>query len=257
VDINISPLIFRIFSLILGLCLGSFYNVCIHRYLWGESIVSPPSHCPKCGHRLSWWENIPVVSFIILRGKCHACGEDISPLYPIVEIISGIWSLSIAWKFGLSVPYLIYLIFGGLFIIMSFIDFISYILPDIITIPGAILAFAVSHFLDISFIESALGAIMGAGIFFIIQKLYKGLRGIEGMGGGDIKLMILIGALLGVYAIPFVVFFGALTGLLASIIYLIKDSSEGMSTKIPFGPFLCMGAMTFILFKDAILKLYT
>ncbi len=248
--------LFQTLSFVIGACLGSFYNVCIQRYLSGESIIYPPSHCPRCGHKLSWKENIPIASFFLLKGKCAHCKEKISLLYPIVEIISALWAWSLAYRFGPSLQFLIYLLFGGLFIVMSFIDLQSYILPDIMTLPGAAMALISSHFLGLSLQESLGGALVGAGIFLVIQKLYKKTRGIEGMGGGDIKLMLLIGALLGIYSIPFVVFFGALTGLLASLIYLKKDSSQGMTTQIPFGPFLCLGAMTFILFKDIILKFY-
>jgi len=249
--------LFLLLSFILGLILGSFYNVCIHRYLHGQSILYPPSHCPKCKHCLSWWENIPLLSYTILRGRCRECKEAISSRYPMVEALSGIWALLLAIKFGPGIPWLVYLAFGGILIVMSFIDFESYILPDSLTLPGGAAAFLAATFLlGMHWQTSLIGGIGGAGIFLLLQQGYKSLKGIHGLGTGDIKLMFLLGALLGWPALPLTIFLGAICGLLASLFYLAKNARLGMQTAIPFGPFLNLGGMLYILFGPQIWHWY-
>jgi len=246
--------IFKILALILGLILGSFYNVCIYRYLTGKSIILPASHCPLCKHKLSWWENVPLVSFMILRGKCRSCGQKISLRYPVVELISALSALGLAFKFGPGLIFFVYLFFFGLLIVASFIDLDSFVLPDIITLPGGVLAFAASFILPISWQDSLSGAILGSGSFWMLQKGYKLLKGIDGLGTGDVKLMFMLGALLGWQGLPLMVFIAALTGLMASLYYLKKDKTRGIQTKIPFGPFLSLGTVICILAGDVIFE---
>jgi leader peptidase (prepilin peptidase)/N-methyltransferase len=249
--------LFALASLILGLVLGSFYNVCIHRYLEDESIVSPGSRCPGCGHPLAWWENIPLISFVILGGRCRECKEGINWRYPVVEGISGLWALLLALKFGPGWAWLVYLLFGGLLIVMSFIDLESFILPDAMTLPGGVAALLCAAFLlDTGWSSAVLGAVIGAGAFFLLQKGYKLLRGVEGLGSGDVKLMFLLGGLLGWQSLVLVVFFGAISGLLVSLVYLLREGGEGMMTAIPFGPFLSLGGMLYILCGPEIWRWY-
>jgi leader peptidase (prepilin peptidase) / N-methyltransferase len=253
-----TPLIsfFPLIALALGLVLGSFYNVCIHRYLTGESIVLPASHCPRCRNALSWWENIPLVSFILLHGRCRACKQPISWRYPIVEAVSGIWALLLAVQFGLGWEWLLYMVVGGLLIIMSFIDFQEFILPDVFTFPGAILAFAGTALMtDMTWGDSLLGAVVGAGAFLVLQKGYYLLRGVEGLGTGDIKLMLMLGALVGWQGLPMMIFLAAFTALAASLGYMAKNAHQGMQTRIPFGPFLSLGAMLQILYGPVLMQL--
>lgn len=256
------PAIARVFpyaAAVIGLCLGSFYNVCIHRYLTGESIVLPASHCPKCGRRLSWWENLPLVSYLALKGRCRGCGEAISPRYPLVEGLSGVWAVLLALEYGPSAAWLVYMFFGGLFIVMSFIDLEIFILPDVMTLPGAGLAFLSAVFiLDVPVLESVIGALAGAGIFLFIQVVFRVLRGIEGLGTGDIKLMLLIGALLGWKSLPLVVLIGSSLGLVGSVVLMKRANvdARGMQTAIPFGPFLCLGGMVYILYGPSIWTWY-
>ncbi len=244
-----------IISFIVGICLGSFYNVCIFRYIKGESIVSPSSHCPKCGHVLSWWENIPLISYILLKGHCRKCKEKISLKYFVVELISGIWSLLLMIKYGLSIPYFIYLGFGGIFIILSFIDLDIYILPDELTLTGSIVALMAAPLIGVDFLYSISGAIFGAGMFFLIQKTYKILKNKEGLGTGDIKLMFLLGALLGIEAMPFIIFVGSVVGLIGGILFL-KIKGQDTQNPIPFGPFLCFSTMLYILIGKEVMSLY-
>lgn len=246
---------FAFISFILGACLGSFYNVCIYRYIAGESIVTPRSHCPKCSHVLSWWENIPIISYLILRGRCLKCGEKISIKYLVVELIAAIWALGIYLKFGFSIQFFIFLLFGGIFIILSFIDLEIFILPDELTLPGSILAFLSAPLIGVSFKLSFWGAVVGGGFFLLIQQGYKLIKGREGLGTGDIKLMFMIGALLGVSAIPFVVFVGSIMGLLGGLYYL-KKQNQTTQNPIPFGPFLCLAACLYMLIGKEVILWY-
>lgn len=247
---------FPLIALILGLMLGSFYNVCIHRYLTGQSVVLPASHCPQCGNTLSWWENIPLLSFILLRGRCRACGKPISWRYPIVEAVSGVWSLLLALQFGPSGAWVAYMATGGLLIIMSFIDFQEFILPDVFTLPGAVLAFAGTTLLvGMPWQDALLGGVIGAGAFWVLQKGYYLLRGVEGLGTGDIKLMLMLGILVGWQGLPMMIFLAALTALAASLGYMAKTAHQGMRTRIPFGPFLSLGAMLQILYGPVLGRL--
>ena len=245
----LAPHVFPYLATVVGLVLGSFYNVCVHRYLTGESIVFPGSKCPKCGHPLSWWENIPLLSYMMLRGKCRSCKAPISLRYPLVELVSGLWALGLALKFGASAAWCVYMVLGAIFIIASFIDFASYLLPDILTLPGAVLALAGAYFfLHIPLKDSLIGAAVGAGVFWLLQWGFKLLKGYDGLGTGDIKLMLLIGALLGWKGLPVAILAGALCALLASTYYAMKPKKEGERTMVPFGPFLSLGAMLYILF---------
>jgi len=252
-----STLAMAVLIFLLGLVLGSFYNVCIHRYLSGESIVSPSSHCPNCLTRLRWWENLPLLSYMILRGRCSSCGEGISARYPAVELISGLWLLALYLEFGLGGAWAVHLLFGGLLIVLSFIDLESFVLPDIMVLPGAAVAFVCTGLvLHLGWLESLLGAVAGAGAFFLLQKGYKFLKGVEGLGSGDIKLMLLLGALVGWRLLPLMVFLSALCGLAVSLIYIYSPRGRGMQTAIPFGPFLSLGAMLTILWGPEIWQWY-
>jgi leader peptidase (prepilin peptidase)/N-methyltransferase len=245
---------FPLAALLLGLVLGSFYNVCIHRYLTGQSVVLPASHCPRCGHGLVWWENMPLISYVLLAGRCRACKQPISLRYPLVEAISGLWAMLLAVQFGLGWAWLVYMIAGGLLIIMSFIDFAEFILPDVFTLSGAAVAFVgMTLLVGMPWQDSLLGAVIGAGSFLFLQQGYYLIRRVEGLGSGDIKLMLMLGALVGWQGLPILIFLAALTALAASLGYMAKNAHQGlpyqgMHTRIPFGPFLSLGAMLQILY---------
>lgn len=233
-------------ALILGLVLGSFYTACIHRYLAGQTVLDPPrSYCPECGKQLAWWENIPLLSYLLLRGRCScAKRRPISARYPAVEALSGALAMAFAVKCGPTPAFLVYLAFSGGLLVASFIDFAEYILPDEITLPGTGLALACAPlFLDVPLFDAALGAILGAGLFWSLQVGYRLLRKEEGMGTGDIKLMALLGALNGWQALPFIVLAGALSALAASLYYLRHTDAQGMKTAVPFGPFLSLAGL--------------
>jgi leader peptidase (prepilin peptidase) / N-methyltransferase len=249
------PALFHTVALILGLCLGSFYNVCVHRYLVGQSVVRPGSHCPACGHVLSWWENIPVLSYLLLGARCHACKGKIHWRYPAVELLSGILALLLAIRFGPSAQWLTYMVFLGIFLVASFIDLDSFILPDILTYPAAALALSTPLFLPVDWLETALGGICGAGIFLLLQQFYLRLRRIDALGTGDIKLMLSLGALVGLSLLPLMILLSALCALVVAVVYLRRPEGQGLRTAIPFGPFLCLGAVLTLLWGEDLLLL--
>jgi leader peptidase (prepilin peptidase)/N-methyltransferase len=243
----------------LGLVLGSFYNVCIHRYLSGENIVFPASHCPHCEKTLGVLELVPIFSWLALRGRCKGCGEAISIRYPVVEAISGAWALLLALSHGPSIEFLVYMVFGGALIVITFIDLEEYIIPDIIDLPGAVLAFLCAGLLlDVGWVNSLIGAAAGAGIFWLLRFVFFKIKGVEGLGLGDVKLMLMIGALLGWMALPEVILLGSVTALVMGLAQRFFDfgAQEDGRRLIPFGPFLAMGAMIRMLVGDALLIWY-
>ncbi len=242
--------------IVFGLCIGSFLNVCIFRLPKNRSIVSPPSACPSCGHRLHWYENIPVLSYLFLKGRCSGCGSAISLQYPLVELLTAVIALSLWFKFGLSVQFLIMFVFSCCLIIVTFIDLAHKVIPDIISIPGILAGILASFFLpDIDWIDSALGMLAGGGSLYLVTWSYYLVTRKVGMGGGDIKFLAMIGAFLGWQAIPFVILISAAVGSVVGLAYILV-SRQSRHYQIPFGPFLALAAEIQILFGDRILELY-
>ncbi|GAF68030.1 unnamed protein product, partial [marine sediment metagenome] len=179
---------------ILGLIVGSFSNVCIYRIPRNESIVYPASHCPKCRTTIKLIDNIPLLSYVILKGRCRNCKSKISIQYPIVELLTGLIYLIIYLTYGLSVQTLIYIILSSALIIIAFIDLNEQIVPDVISLPGIVIGFIISFFVPyISYINSALGVVVGGGIILIIGLAGSVIFKKEAMGGGDVKLAAMIG----------------------------------------------------------------
>lgn len=243
------------FALVLGLLLGSFYNVCIHRYIEEESILWPPSHCPLCDTKLGPLDLVPVLSWVFLRGKCRACGQPISIRYPVVELVSGSLAWLLAMRFGMTWPFAVYMVFGGALLVASFIDLEIFILPDPITLGGAVLApLAAVWLLDMHWQESVAGALAGGGVFWLLLWGFRKLRGIEGMGMGDVKLMLLIGGLCGARALPLVTLVACFAALLAALWFAARRTPDTSvrEMQIPFGPFLSLGAVVYMLYGPQI-----
>lgn len=218
-----------------GLVFGSFYNVCICRYLSGESVAWPPSRCPHCQHRLAWNDLIPLLSYLLLRGRCRYCGRPISPQYPCIEAATALVYGALFWKFGFSCEFLVYAIFCGLLIVLAGIDSKVMLLPDRFTLPGTALAIPVSVFLlENGWCDVLLGAGMGYGAFWITAKLME-LRGKDGLGYGDAKLMAMLGALSGFQAVPIIQLCAVVLAFLFAI-FTRKTNSP-----FAFGPWLCLG----------------
>jgi leader peptidase (prepilin peptidase)/N-methyltransferase len=255
--IDLGPYVFPVFAGLLGLVLGSFYSVCASRGAEGRSIVRPRSHCPHCGHQLRFWELFPIVSYLALRGRCAGCGQRISPLYPLIELASGAWAVLLALRFGPSGWFVAYLVLGGLYIVASAIDFKVYLLPDYLTYPAALLGIGIGLASPAIGLWSALiGAVAGFAVFWGLAAAYRSTKGVDGLGGGDIKLMLSIGGAVGVLGLPYAVLIGSLAALCASPFY-ICGSARDRSMPIPFGPFLCFGGMVEILYGQALLRLLT
>lgn len=244
-----------VFLTLLGMCLGSFLNVCIFRIPLKKSIINPPSSCPICGERIKYYDNIPVLSYILLGGRCRSCGEKISIQYPVVELATAFFSLALYFKYGLSFSYLIWLAVVSSLLIVSFIDLNQMIIPDLITLPGIGIGFLLSLFLkQISYIESLIGIIVGGGVLYLIALLFLNLTGRQGMGLGDIKLFAMIGAWLGWRPLPLIILISSISGIIIGGGALII-SGKRLNKKIPFGPFLSLGTIIYILFGDILLNL--
>ncbi len=229
---------------ILGLVVGSFLNVCIYRIPRGKSIVYPPSSCPSCGRRIRWYDNIPVLSYIVLKGRCRYCKNKISPLYPVVELLTAVYSVLIYLKFGLEINTFFYLIFGYILIAASFIDLFHYIIPDSLTLSLAFLGLifgVVNHEL----VHSIVGLIFGFVLLYVVAILGKAVFKKEAMGGGDIKLLAALGTFIGVKGVLFTLFVASFFGSFVGIV-LIASGNAKMSQRLPFGPYLSLSAMIYI-----------
>ena len=241
---------------IFGLCIGSFLNVCIYRLPKGKSIVSPPSSCPKCGHKLAFWENIPLLSYLFLKGRCSRCRERISVKYPLVELLTGILFLLCYEKFGASLSFFSAVIFSSALVVITFIDLEHKIIPDTISLTGILVGFLFSFFMpDLDWPDSLLGIILGGGALYLVIWVYYLLTKRIGMGGGDIKLLAMIGAFLGWKAIPFVIFISALAGSIIGIVFLAV-TKKGRNYQIPFGPFLAFAAELQLFYGEKIYSIY-
>lgn len=257
----------QIFFFLIGSVIGSFLNVCIYRIPREKSIVSPPSACPGCNKPIRPYDNIPIISYIMLRGKCRDCGTKISMRYPLVELLTSVLFVFMYRNFGKSVfPFFTFelislLVFVSLLIAISFIDLDFQIIPDILSIGGLVLGFILSIFrpffrnIDPKFgiIDSLLGILIGGGLLFAIAWLYQFFTKREGMGGGDIKLLGMIGAFCGWKGVLFSLVSGSVLGTLIGIPLML---AKGAGTKyaIPFGPFLSLGALFYVLMGNTIIR---
>jgi leader peptidase (prepilin peptidase)/N-methyltransferase len=236
-----------IFLFLLGAVLGSFYNVLIYRIPRGMSIVKPPSHCPSCKTPIKWYNNIPIISYILLRGKCPNCSAKISIRYPLVEAFGGFLAVLSYYKWGFSITALGLYAFFSLLLVLSLIDWDTFSLPEPLMLGGTVLGVITSVFReDFSLYESLLGILAGALPFLLIYLYYKKVRKFEGLGFGDVELMALIGSWTGIWGVISAVFLGSLFGLLYVLPIMIKHKS--MNFAIPFGPFLALGCFVGVVF---------
>lgn len=246
---------------ILGLSIGSFLNVVIYRMPRDMSIIYPPSTCPVCKKRIRWYDNIPIISYILLGGKCRFCKSKIGVKYPIVEFITGLSAVFTYLKFGFNIDFLFYFYFVASMIALSVIDLEFKIIPDQINFSGVFmgLLFAIVNSIKFQTFEpifSALtGGIVGAGFLFLVAYLYLKYRGIEGLGMGDIKLLAFMGTYTGWFGALFTIFFGSFVGALVGIV-VIKLLKKDIYFEIPFGPFLATGGLIYIFFGEYIKQIY-
>jgi len=249
-----TPLVVSAFALA-GLMIGSFLNVCIYRLPRRESIVWPASHCTACNRPLAWFENMPVIGWLALRGRCRTCGSPISVMYPLVEVTTGVVFAGGALVYGLSPLLFVRLAFACALIVLFVIDLQHRILPNVITLPGIAAGFVASVFLPPGWLSSAIGILAGGGILFAIAEAYYRLRGIEGLGMGDVKMLAMIGAVLGwplmLLTLVLASFAGSVVG-----VGLMASGRGGMQAALPFGTFLALGALVAAVAGDPILSWY-
>jgi len=243
-------------SFLVGLVVGSFLNVCIHRIPRGESVASPPSHCPYCGKELSWYDNIPVLSYILLRGRCRYCGRAIPFRYPLVEVLSALLTLAVVVRFGVSVSSIYYAVLLWVLILISFIDIATFSVPVKLCyftmLGGLAFSFLVP---EVSVVDSVLGASLGAGIVLFIIETYAVITGKEGMGYGDANIMAVVGAFVGWRKVLLVMFFASVTGAVVGVVYgLLKG--KGLKVEFPCGPFISVGTAVAVLAGDRLLSAY-
>jgi len=234
---------------LLGLCLGSFLNVVIYRLPRGLSVIRPRSFCPLCGHRLAWHENIPLISYLWQRGRCRGCGGRIALRYPAVELLSGAMALFFFHREGLSFSAFVLYAFSLMLVAASFIDLEHRIIPDEITLGGLLFGLLASPWNPIiNPREALLGALCGAGAFYLLGEYYLWIRKREGLGEGDYKFLALIGAFLGPANLISVVFLASLWGIVGALTmaFLGKKRISGGSA-LPFGPFLSLGALSVVI----------
>jgi leader peptidase (prepilin peptidase)/N-methyltransferase len=272
------PTLFITAATLFGLLVGSFLNVVIHRLpkmmeqewhrncaeLRGEeppetpkyNIVVPRSACPACGHAISAWENIPVVSYLFLRGKCAGCKTPISPRYPLVELFAGVLAGIIAWRFGFGATALTAMLFVFTLIALTFIDFDSHLLPDDLTLPLMWLGLVLNInglFTDLQ--SAVIGAVAGYLALWSVYWVFKLVTGKEGMGYGDFKLLAAIGAWFGWQMLPAVILLSSLVGSIIGIA-LIVLAKRGRNVPIPFGPYLALGGIAALFFGPQMASFY-
>ncbi|HVA94471.1 MAG TPA: prepilin peptidase [Candidatus Dormibacteraeota bacterium] len=264
-------------ALLVGLIIGSFLNVCILRIPAGKSIVLPSSSCPKCGKAIAPYDNIPVLSWLILGGKCRNCKAKISAMYPAVELLTGLLFLACYLAFGLTIEAFKWAVFAALMVVLTITDLRERILPDMVNVFGVVAGLLFSLFtkpidgtalwfanrwfaypppqMALSFCDAALGALAGSGLLWIVAEGYFRLRGREGMGLGDVKMMAAAGAFLGLKRTLMMVLVGSLLGSVIGIV-LIAVSKKGRDYELPFGTFLGAGALLVVFFGTPALQWY-
>ena len=233
-----------------GLAVGSFANVCIHRLPRKESVVVPGSHCPACSAAVRPLDNIPVISYIVLGGKCRDCATRISPIYSVIETMTAVLLLAGFFKFGLSFDFMVYAAVAPALVIITAIDIEHQIIPDVITLPGIALGLAVGTY-TIGYADSLLGFFVGGGLFYLLAVLSNG-----GMGGGDIKYISAAGALLGWQKVLLVIFIGALLGSVVGV-FQIAVQKKTRKSLIPFGPFLATSTLITLFYGNSLIRLYS
>ena len=245
-----------VFAFVFGAVVGSFLNVCIFRLPQEQSIVLPSSHCLSCKRPIAFYDNIPLISFIVLQGKCRNCKTPLSYQYPLVELLTGVTSLACIIKWGVTFNALSIFIYIAALIVITFIDFEHKIIPDVISLPGILYGLLLSLVLSrITFLDSLLGVLLGGGSLLLVAGVYYLLTKQEGMGLGDVKLLAMMGAFLGWKSILFIIMIGSFTGAVIGIaVMLIKH--KGRRYAIPFGPFLSLGAVCYIFYGKEIIFWY-
>ena len=242
-------------AVLFGLIVGSFLNVCIYRLPRKQSIVWPASRCTSCGRELAWFENVPVFGWLALGGRCRTCRAPVSAMYPIVETVTGVLFGATMYWYGATPLGLVRTAFGCAMIVLFVIDLQHRILPNAITVPGAVIGLVISVFLPPGWVSSLIGVLIGGGLLFAIGETYYRVRGVDGLGMGDVKMLAMIGAFLGwqlaLVTLMLASFGGAVLG-----IGLLATGRGGMQAALPFGTFLAVGAAIAAVAGDPLVSWY-
>ncbi|MDP2053519.1 MAG: prepilin peptidase [Acidobacteriota bacterium] len=244
-----------ILALFMGLCIGSFLNVVIYRLPLGQSLVSPGSRCTKCGYQLRWYDNVPVLSWALLGGRCRQCRTAISIQYPVVEIITGLLFVLVAWLTPVGPLLFSRLILVAILVALFGIDLEHQILPNSITLPGIVIGLMFSAIAPPGWQDALLGTLLGAGVLYGIAAAYYAVRREEGLGMGDVKMLAMIGAFLGWQAVLVTLVLSSFSGALIGMA-LIAAQRGGMKLALPFGTFMAVGADAAILGGDPLIAWY-
>jgi leader peptidase (prepilin peptidase) / N-methyltransferase len=244
-----------VLAAVFGLVVGSFSNVCIYRLPRDQSVVWPASRCTACGRGLSWYENVPVLSWAVLRGRCRTCGERISAMYPIVEAVTALVFVVMAAHFGITPLFAVRALFGCAMIVLFVIDLQHQILPNEITVPGIVLGLVAGAVLEPGWRDAVIGAVAGGGSLWLIAAGYQRLRGREGLGFGDVKMLAMIGAFLGWKLMLLTLVFASFTGSFVALLLMMARRADWQS-KLPLGTFLALGAVLASIWGDAVVTWY-
>lgn len=251
--IETGPLV--LLAALIGLCVGSFLNVVIYRLPLGQSLVSPGSRCPKCGYELRWYDNLPVLSWAWLGGRCRRCRAPISPQYPFVELVTGLLFVLVVWLTPVGPLLVSRLILVAILIALFGIDLEHQILPNSITLPGIIIGLMFSFIAPPGWKDALLGTLLGGGVLYGIAAAYYAVRREEGLGMGDVKMLAMIGAFLGWKAVLVTMVLSSFSGAAIGLA-LIAAQRGGMKLALPFGTFLAVGAVAAMLAGDPLLTWY-
>ncbi len=247
-----------VFVAVAGLVLGSFFNVVIYRLPRGLNLSRPPSACPGCGARIKPYDNVPVLSYLWLGGKCRSCRRPISPVYPAVEALTAAGFVLVYYHSGreLGLPFVAGCLFTSALVVLGFIDYYHQVLPNAVTMPGLVLALAYAFVRDdLTFRSALLGAVVGAGFLLIVYGVYYLVRKKEGLGMGDVTMMLMVGAFLGPLRTLLVLILGSLMGALVGL-YLIRRKGRDLQFALPFGTFLAPAAFVALLWGERIVGAY-
>jgi len=244
-----------LFAGLLGLAAGSFLNVCIYRLPLDQSLVFPGSHCTVCNRKLSWFENVPVLAWVVLGGRCRTCHTEISVVYPLVEAFTGGMFVWAVWEYGPGWLLFSRLLLGCMLVVLFFVDLRHRILPDVITVPGSIVGFILSFVTPPGWVSSLIGLVIGGLIPLVLAKAYLRVRKVEGLGMGDVKMLALIGAFLGWPLALLTLALGSLLGSLVGL-GLIATRRGDMKLALPFGTFLAIATMISATVGDALVAWY-
>ena len=241
--------------IVLGLAVGSFLNVCIHRLPRGESLTLPPSRCPACEYRLRWFDNIPVVSYALLAGRCRKCRNPISIRYPLVELTTMALFVMHGEVFGWSALLVPRLLFACAMVVLFAVDLEHHLLPNVITLPAIAIGLISSAVLPPGIVDALIGVVVGGGVLWLIGEAYFRYSGHEGMGGGDVKMLAMIGAFLGWKLVLVTLVLSSVAGSLIGL-FVILLKRGGMKYALPYGTFLALGALVASLAGDQIVNWY-